>query len=701
MYLRSKIKTCALYGPHRIRQCCFMGLKARAVWWPSALLFGALAAAQPVETIVVTAAPPDPVGAKAYSSVTLDAAALQATPQLDVALSQVPGLSLFRRNSSLSANPTTQGVALRSIAPSGAGRALVTLDGVPQNDPFGGWVIWSSLPPEDIAQAEVVRGAGSGPYGAGALTGVIALQERNEGMDAAVSGGSLGQRRIAAAGGTDIGKLSLLGSFSRTAVDGWFPVSPNQRGAADDKLSFDAGNASLRAQYEPQAGTLISARLSAYREARHSGTVGTHSQTDGLIGSVTVAHPVLGDELGWRVQTWLHLSDFAQTSASVSADRSTATPSNDQYATPALGWGANAALRGEGFLDWEAGADLRAARGNAKERVVYAAGAFTQDRVSGGDTMVGGLYLEGARRNDQWLLTLGLRADAWSSSNGHVIQTVLATGAVTTQHWGDKSGVLPTARIGLRRDFEGFYLRAAGYEGFRAPSLNELYRPFRLGNNVTEANPDLTPETLYGAEVGAGGKAAGLTLDITLFWNRLHKAITNVTIGQGPLTVPGAGVVPAGGLLIQRQNAGDINAPGVEGNLAYVFDPVTLRFAFDLLDQRVHGGVQAPQLTGKRPSQAPRATLTGGLDLALTRELSFSASLRYESNRFADDANSLALGDALSLGARLNWAVTEEVVLFVSADNLLNRRIATTESADGIFSYDAPRMFSAGLSFRS
>jgi outer membrane receptor protein involved in Fe transport len=99
-------------------------------------------------------------------------------PQLDAALAQVPGLSLFRRNSSLSANPTVQGVSLRAFAPSGAGRALVTLDGVPQNDPFGGWVIWTSLPPEDIQAAEIVHGAGAGPYGAGALTGVVRIVTR-------------------------------------------------------------------------------------------------------------------------------------------------------------------------------------------------------------------------------------------------------------------------------------------------------------------------------------------------------------------------------------------------------------------------------------------------------------------------------------------------------------------------------------------
>src|ERR1700732_5361443 len=102
-----------------------------------------------VETVVVTARPPDPVGNEAFSVVRLGTAEVQALEQLDRSLEQVPGLSTFRRDSCLSANPTTQGVSLRAIAPSGAGRALVTLDGVPQNDPFGGWGFPGSPAPED------------------------------------------------------------------------------------------------------------------------------------------------------------------------------------------------------------------------------------------------------------------------------------------------------------------------------------------------------------------------------------------------------------------------------------------------------------------------------------------------------------------------------------------------------------------------
>src|SRR4051812_8523005 len=161
---------------------------------------------------------------KAFSVMVLQGADLEGPQRIDQAPSQAPGVSLFRRNSSLSANPSVQGVSLRSIAGSGAGRALVTLDGVPQNDPFGGWVIWSSLSPEIIQGAEIVRGAGAGPYGAGALTGVIALFEReDDGAIVDVYGGDHGQGRWAAAGNYRQDNSSIGGSLTYQTSAGWVP----------------------------------------------------------------------------------------------------------------------------------------------------------------------------------------------------------------------------------------------------------------------------------------------------------------------------------------------------------------------------------------------------------------------------------------------------------------------------------------------
>jgi outer membrane receptor protein involved in Fe transport len=667
-----------------------------------------------IETVTITAKPLDPVGNKAFSVVTIDASQLQATDRLDVALEQVPGLSLFRRDTCLSANPTTQGVSLRSIAPSGAGRALVTLDGVPQNDPFGGWVFWCALPNEDIDGVEVVRGAGAGPYGAGALTGVIGLAERrNTGFTVNASAGELGYARVGASGGADLGQFQLFGSASAIRDDGWTPVHPPQAGAADNNVTVNAYNGSLRLDTRPDADTLVSARAGFYHENRDSGLVDAASSADGQTASLTVVHAEGSDAPGWRLQGWLRNSNFTNTSVSVTnPGRTGTTPTNDQFATPAFGWGVNGALRGTAdWLTWEVGGDARGSHGQSDEHYFYAAPVFLNGRFSGGTTFVGGLYAEGAAHLEPLLITIGIRADDYSSSGGHIIQKVLATDVVTLNTtFPSKNSIIPTARLGARYDLsDSFYVRAAAYEGFRAPSLNELYRPFRLGNNFTLANPALTPEKLYGLEGGIGGgeeghlggDAGGFSWNLTAFYNQLHGAISNVTIGAGPGLFPIAGFLPAGGLLIQRQNVGNIVARGVEGELVYHFGPTfDIRLAGDWVNARVNGGLSAPAITGKHPSQAPSATITGGFDAILISNVMASANVRYESTRYADDQNTLRLPPATTVSARLAWFFAPNWSVFVQGDNLFDEDVATTMAADGTVSYGTPRLIQAGFSFR-
>jgi outer membrane receptor protein involved in Fe transport len=661
-----------------------------------------------VQTVTVTAARlPPPTGDAAFSIITLTPADLEGQPRLDEAIKQVPGASLFRRTSSAAANPTTQGLSLRSIAPSGAGRALVTLDGVPQNDPFGGWVIWSSLPTEAIEGVSVVRGAGAGPYGAGALTGVVALDElsRPEAVEAQASLAELGGRRAAAAATHVIGKAELFASGSVEHNDGWVPVREG-RGAADDRLSLDDWSLATRLQ-APLGRAVMAVRVGAYREHRHAGIVGAQSTAQGSDASVTIAAQPDADHTGWRLQGWVRQSNLANSSAAVGPGRAFTTPANDQYATPAIGWGLNAALRGASrAFTWETGADVRGAAGEDQENFRNLGAGFTRNRIAGGRTLVAGAYGEATLKTGAWLLTGGARLDGWATAGGHRIETDRATGAVTFQdHPADRSGTVFSGRVGARRDLtDGLYVRAAAYSGFRAPTLNELYRPFRVGNDITEANADLKPERLYGVEGGFGGTEGRLTWEAVGFYNQLKDAVTNVTIGAGPGTFPdfpGAGFVPAGGALRQRQNAGAIDAYGVEAQAAYALShAVRVRASGGYTHARVDGGAQAPQLTGLRPAQTPRFTGTVGVDVTPLQRLQLHGDLRYESARFDDDQNTRRLAPATRVDVRADLEIGHGAGVFAAVDNVFDARIQTARTGNDIVSYDMPRVFSIGLTFR-
>ncbi len=653
-----------------------------------------------VDALVVEAArlPPAPTDA-AFAVVTVDAGTVAASSRVDEALTLVPGVQLFRRTSSGASNPTTQGMTVRAIAGSGAGRALVTLDGVPQNDPFGGWVLWSGLPPAGIEGALVVRGAGAGPYGAGALTGTIQLAERTR-----VSPGGeyelFGGERGLAGGSLAFAAGDLMTVGAAQSSDGWIPLGAG-RGAADAPLAFEASSLAMRWSPEWTGGDL-SLRLAGYREARESGLVGASSRASGVSASATLtgASPGIGNE--WRLQAWAKASDFENSSAAVGAGRAFTTPASEQFGTPAIGLGFNAALRhSTGDGGWELGADVRYADGETREHFRYMAGAFTRGRVAGGSQYVAGVYGEAWRVSGDWLLTGGVRLDRWASFDDARRERDLKTSAATLDlKPDDADGWQPTARAGVRRDLGDGFLRAAAYAGFRPPTLNELHRPFRVGNDITEANAGLEPEVLYGLEFGVGGEGA-VGWSATLFANRLEGAVTNVTIGFGPGVFPVAGFVPAGGVLRQRRNAGDVYAWGLEADLGWtVNDRLRLKVSGAWTRAEVDGGSAAPQLTGLRPAQTPEVAVSAEAVWTPVAPLTLRLALRHEGDRFDDDLNSRALSAATTADLRADWRLAPSVDLYLSAENLTDAAVETAQTADGFESFDQPRTVRIGIVWR-
>jgi outer membrane receptor protein involved in Fe transport len=654
----------------------------------------------PVEQVIVTAARLPPAAAEAaFSAVHLGEGDLAKSQRVDEAIGQTPGVSLFRRTSSLSANPTTQGISLRAIAPSGAGRTLVTLDGVPLNDPFGGWVIWSQLAPESLTGIDVVRGAGAGPYGAGALTGVIGLKERDAGVAADVSVGELGSERASAAATSTFGRFEFTGAAFYDKSDGYVPVRGDARGAADTRTDLEAKSISGRVDMATALG-LLSLRGGFFEEDRGAGLAGARANASGNVFSATLVKAPRGAALGWKLQAWRRTSDLFNSSVAVAAGRSATTPANSQDKTPATGWGLNGALRRKaGGLEWELGADARLNDGEERERYSYLGGTYTRNRVAGGKTAVVGAYADGSWTAGSWLVAGGLRLDHWATTDGFRVERSALTGAVLLdQHPADRDGEVVSGRLGVTRDLGGgTTARLAGYTGFRPASLNELYRPFRVGNDVTEANAGLKPERLQGLEAGVSHKGDKGLVEATAFWNRIEDPIVNVTVGAGPGTFPIGGFIPAGGVLRQRQNAGTIDAVGLEGRAERTVSAVTLSSALSVTDARVDGGSTAPQLTGKRPAQAPIWSATAGLSAELTETLALTTDLTWEGKRFEDDLNSRVLDPAWRLDARLDWRVKPLVTLYLVGDNLLDANIQTSRTADGVAGYAAPRVVRVGL----
>ncbi|HEY1559559.1 MAG TPA: TonB-dependent receptor [Caulobacteraceae bacterium] len=647
-----------------------------------------------VDTIVVTGSRlHTAAGEKVFSTAALAPVLLLQQPRLDQALEQVPGLSLFRRSSSLSANPTVEGVSLRSIAPSGAGRALVTLDGVPQGDPFGGWVIWSDLPSEGLQSAEVVRGAGAGSYGAGALTGSIALKELElvpGQMRADAEAGAIGYRRAAGAAAAQLGPGVLFIDAARERSDGWIPVIAG-RGAADTPLSLNDVEGTAR--YEADlGGGVLATRVSTFAQDQGTGVISGFARSRGVTESLSWARQPTISAVGYDLQVWGRQTGFSQLSLSEAVGHATAKPADLQYATPADGYGANGAVR-RATKNWsvEAGFDVRAAEGQTHELYNYTT-LFTDRRLAGGNDLVAGAYAEGSLTAGPWLISGGARIDYWRDWNGELQQEVVATGQMLTNaRYPARGGVLPTGRLGLKRDLgDGDYIRVAAYVGFRAPSLNELYRPYRVGNTSIAANAGLQPERLYGVEGGGGRRWRTGSVDADIFYNRLADPIINVTLNS---------LNPA---VLERENVPAIDALGVEAQARQdiVGDRLQIEAAVSYTNARVTGGTIAPILTGLRPAQAPGVTATASVDWRPIGPLEVFLSCRYESQRFDDDLNANPLGTVTTVNARATWTINRHAQLFVDAQNLLDARVATAVNTDKTILYGTPQLVSLGVSLR-
>jgi outer membrane receptor protein involved in Fe transport len=657
----------------------------------------------PIEEIVVTgrglrAA----AGEEVFSTTTIGRERLEgsASNRLEDILRDVPGFQLFRRSDARSANPTSQGATLRALGGNASSRALLILDGVPQTDPFGGWVSWPAYDPRRLGQVRVTRGGGSGANGPGALAGTIELESASPAdLRGASVGAAYGSRDSidAFAGlGTHLGQgfLTVSGSFAQG--DGFIPVVREQRGAVDRPSPYRQVSLGVRAVAPIAPGVELQANGLAFTDERERGTAFSDIETKGADASLRLVGP------SWAALAYVQTRDFYNSFAAVGAGRATVTRASEQYSVPSTGLGARGEWRPQlgGGTELRLGGDWRETAGETRERFNFVAGTGTRGRVAGGRTRTLGGFAEASWTGGPFTLTGGGRIDRWRIEDGRIEERVFATGATLTDTaFPDRSGWEPTGRAGIAfRPAEGLTLRTAAYRGWRLPTLNELYRPFRVGPDATAANAELSPERLEGIEAGAEWRpAAGLRLGATLFANRLEDAIANVTLGGGPGVFPGVGFVAAGGEYRRRQNLGAIRARGLEVDGGVDLGAFIFTGGWSWVDAEVRATGTAALLDGLRPAQTPRHSVSAGAAWANEEGARASLAARYVASQYEDDLNSQRLADAFTLDAAAAWPVARRVALELRAENLTDARVETAISGNGIVERATPRTLWIGL----
>jgi outer membrane receptor protein involved in Fe transport len=636
-------------------------------------------AASVADEVTVTATRTEQrLGDTAASVVVLSSEELKSTAAgtVDDALRQVPGFSLFRRSGSRFANPTTQGVSLRGIGASGASRALVLADGVPLNDPFGGWIYWSRVPRLSLGRIEVLRGAGSDLYGSAALGGVVQLLRRPPSQRAMAVEMAYGDRD------TPEGSLFLSdrrGPWSASLAaegfrtDGYVPVEPESRGAVDAPAASRHSTAELTLERQVSQEGRLFLRGSWYDEDRDNGT--RLQVNDTTIRQVSAGLDGTAGG-GWlTLRAWGSDQDYFQTFSTVSADRDTERLNREQTVP--------AEARG-GSAQWTrtigdrhavvAGLDLRQVEGTSFETALTGP---TPVRVEAGGTQrTAGLFVEDlARLGPRLSLTLTGRIDGWRNESLRNLER-------------EETAFSPRASL-LFRATDRWSWTASAYRGFRAPTLNELYRAFRVGDVLTLANEDLEAERLGGAETGAvftspGGRA---TARGVLYWMDVDRSIANVTLA-----------VASGLITRQRRNLGHTRSRGLElEGTARLGDRWTLSGGYLFSDSTVASAPAEPGLEGLRLAQVPEHQASAQLRFVDPLLGTLGLQARWTGDQFDDDRNELRLGSFATVDALVSRPVARGLEVFLAGENLLDERYETGRTP--VRSLGPPRTARLGLRF--
>ncbi len=679
-----------------------MGRYRRAMRHLPILIFASItpgiAHAESTDIIVTGRALPQAKGDAVYSQVIIDRERLAnvASGRTEDVLRDVAGLQQFRRSDSRSANATAQGVTLRGLGGNASSRALVLLDGIPQSDPFGGSITFPALNLARIGEIRITRGGGSGVAGPGALGGTISLSSIGPEISGVGGHVAYGSRNAIEVGSVVSGALGT--GFALIAADyaqgdGFIPIIQSQRGPADRAARYKQASLAARAVV-PIGTTELQASLSGFTDRRERGLAFTRNGSNGADASVRLVN---AGRWQWEALGYVQLRAFRNEASSVNAARTTSVQTLDQYNIPSTGVGVRFELRPplSDRVELRLGGDVRQVSGETREFFNYVAGAPTRIRLAGGQSDTAGAFAEASIYLGALTLTGGGRIDLYTIRDGHLLENTLGSGAVLrADRFAVRHGNEPTARAGFAYQLSPtLSLRSAAYLGWRLPTLNELYRPFRIGADATAANAALSPERVRGVEAGAAWQPSDKTsLRVTAFTNRLENAIANVTLGRGPGTFPGVGVVGAGGVFRQRQNLNGIRSNGVELDGQIAIGDWRAQASYAYTDAKVRSSGIAAPLNGLRPAQVARHNVSATFGWKW-----ISATTRYVSRQFEDDQNLRSLRSAITLDTVAAIPLGKRIALLLRAENVTGAQVDAAISATGITERATPRSFSMGL----
>jgi outer membrane receptor protein involved in Fe transport len=616
---------------------------------------------QPFENVTVSAyrSPLSGLDSPASTRV-LNAQALRhaASLPLDDKLRTVPGFELFRRSSSLVANPTSQGVSLRGLGSTSASRSLVVFDEVPLNDPYGGWIHWEELPQLDIQSVEIVRGGASDLYGSSAIGGVISIEPvrpKNSTLQFTSSGGSLSTVDGALLGSMTLGKWSGLVTGGAVATDGYILTAPAYRGPIDQPSNVHAQNALVQFDRDLGNSQRLFLRGNALNEGRHNGTPIQNNTTrlwryDGGADLTDLVVRVYGTAEHYRQRfTSVNAARTVETLTSSAEEPSDELGVAGHWHHPV---GTNLLLL--------AGADTHYIRAASYQNLYTGKGGVNNTAAKQIQT---GVYGEVLFTPRNWTFSASARIDHYA--NYDVNQFVTGTGASNPPSFSQTPF---NPRLGVtRRLTPSLALSASGFRAFRFPNEDELYAKTQVGQQVTLPNPNLRSERATGWETGlqADLHRFGSSVRASYFFTQVNRPITTLTLST-----------TATSQTLMRVNLGQIESRGV--SLDYSARParwLSVDGGYQYADATVTKFSQQPNLVGNWIPEVAHNMATAQVGFTERRLGLISFQGRVSGHEYDDTANAFYINGYFRLDVYATHEFRHNLSLFGSGENLFDRAI--------------------------
>jgi outer membrane receptor protein involved in Fe transport len=441
-------------------------------------------------------------------------------------------------------------------------------------------------------------------------------------------------------------------------------VPQDMRGTVDTPVNvqYGSGNARIERLFGDRGRAFLQGTL--YGEDRHNGT-------PLQINDTTIRQLAFGTDYNspsaglFTVRLYGGTQNYQQTFSSIAPGRNTESLTNLQHVpVQQMGMIGQWSKQLASNFTMLAGLDGTYVQGVSLETSFFA-GNPTAHLSNGGTQQALGAFVEGLWQiTPKWSLTLAGREDLWSNYDASSIR-IPTHGTATDIKYPDRGQNAFNPRVSLSyRVNDRVVLYTSGYRSFRAPTLNELYRAFRVGNVQTLANAFLRAERFSGGEAGVRTSMMNNRVSIhgSMFGGVVTDPVSNVTLSSTPTLITR-----------MRQNLGRTQSIGFEAGTDIRFtNRITLGAAYQFMDTTVASSPSNPALVGNQIPLVPQSIFTFQGTWAAPKQFTVAIQGRAESNEFDDDQNLLPLGSMFVLSATVTKSLPKGFDVFFQGENLTN-----------------------------